>query len=218
MTFELFRLGKMSEGRIKILKDMFKYMEKYKSFMHGHYVLDYPWVIEKLPKNLKGKKILDLGAGFGSLQFYLYEKGADVLSVDMIDYRKQVKPIKFKQIYFGDVRKLIPLKDNTFDYIVSVSSLEHNLPQLYSNSLFNCKSLLKKKGKLILTLPFDEKPKVMTNMLIMGLSEPKNIEKMIGLKLDTDFDNSKEFDEIKKEWDKKNPLGFIPGGIVFRKI
>lgn len=46
-----------------------------------HYLLDLIWIINQLGE-VQGKKILDAGAGIGLLQWYLAERGADVISVD----------------------------------------------------------------------------------------------------------------------------------------
>jgi len=46
-----------------------------------HYLLDLSWIIRHLGP-VSGKSILDAGAGWGVLQWYLCEQGARVLSVD----------------------------------------------------------------------------------------------------------------------------------------
>jgi len=46
-----------------------------------HYLLDLAWIIDNLGA-VNGKHILDAGAGMGVLQWYLAERGAEVLSVD----------------------------------------------------------------------------------------------------------------------------------------
>jgi 2-polyprenyl-3-methyl-5-hydroxy-6-metoxy-1,4-benzoquinol methylase len=46
-----------------------------------HYLLDLTWIIDHLGP-VKGRRILDAGAGTGVLQWHLAELGADVLSVD----------------------------------------------------------------------------------------------------------------------------------------
>jgi SAM-dependent methyltransferase len=46
-----------------------------------HYLLDLAWILDHLGP-VKGKRIMDAGAGTGVLQWYLAEQGADVLSVD----------------------------------------------------------------------------------------------------------------------------------------
>lgn len=46
-----------------------------------HYLLDLTWIISQL-NDLRGKVVLDAGAGMGVLQWYLAEQGAEVISVD----------------------------------------------------------------------------------------------------------------------------------------
>ncbi len=46
-----------------------------------HYLLDLTWITARLG-DVKGKLILDAGAGTGILQWYLAEQGAEVISVD----------------------------------------------------------------------------------------------------------------------------------------
>jgi SAM-dependent methyltransferase len=46
-----------------------------------HYLLDLVWMVENLGE-VQGKHIMDAGAGLGLMQWYLAERGADVLSVD----------------------------------------------------------------------------------------------------------------------------------------
>lgn len=51
-----------------------------------HYVLDLAWVAENLG-DPRGRRILDAGAGTGVLQWWLAERGADVVSADRLDRR-----------------------------------------------------------------------------------------------------------------------------------
>jgi SAM-dependent methyltransferase len=58
-----------------------------------HYLLDLTWIISQLGE-VKGKCILDAGAGRGVIQWYLAGKGAEVLSVDR-DSRARL-PLHFR--------------------------------------------------------------------------------------------------------------------------
>jgi SAM-dependent methyltransferase len=49
-----------------------------------HYLLDLVWILENLG-DPQGKRIMDAGAGLGLMQWYLAERGVDVLSVDRSD-------------------------------------------------------------------------------------------------------------------------------------
>ncbi len=46
-----------------------------------HYLLDLSWIISQLG-DVRGKRIMDAGAGTGLMQWYLAEHGAEVISVD----------------------------------------------------------------------------------------------------------------------------------------
>lgn len=46
-----------------------------------HYLLDLSWIISQLGQ-ISGKRVMDAGAGIGLMQWYLAEKGAEVVSVD----------------------------------------------------------------------------------------------------------------------------------------
>ena len=58
-----------------------------------HYLLDWTWIISQLG-SVKGKKILDAGAGTGLLQWYLALQGAEVLSVDRLS--RASLPLRFR--------------------------------------------------------------------------------------------------------------------------
>ena len=59
-----------------------------------HYLLDLTWIIQNLG-DIRGKRLMDAGAGTGVLQWYLAEKGAEVLSVDRAS-RSQL-PLRFRK-------------------------------------------------------------------------------------------------------------------------
>ena len=58
-----------------------------------HYLLDLTWIINRLGIT-KGKCILDAGAGTGVLQWYLADRGAEVLSVDRMS--RANLPLRFR--------------------------------------------------------------------------------------------------------------------------
>ncbi len=59
-----------------------------------HYLLDLTWIIAHLG-SVKGKRILDAGAGIGVMQWYLAEQGAQVISVDRLD--RADLPLQFRR-------------------------------------------------------------------------------------------------------------------------
>ena len=84
-------------------------------------------IIEKLPKDLKGTRILDAGCGTGVLSRMLDERGAEVVGVDisdkLIDVAKN-RSAAYKNIeYFaGDMKEQ---SFGNFDYIIAMDSLIH---------------------------------------------------------------------------------------------
>jgi SAM-dependent methyltransferase len=74
-----------------------------------HYLLDWAWIISQLGL-VKGKRILDAGAGTGLLQWYLARQGAEVVSVDRLS--RAALPVRFRaRFQVQGVRKedLLPL-------------------------------------------------------------------------------------------------------------
>lgn len=78
---------------IKQLKELAQSM---KLEFGWHYLLDITWIIQQLGK-IKGKKIMDAGAGTGVIQWFLADKGAQVISVDRSS--RAALPIRFRTRY-----------------------------------------------------------------------------------------------------------------------
>jgi len=77
--------------------------------MGWHYLLDWIWIISQLGP-VKGKRILDAGAGTGLLQWYLARQGAEVISIDRLS--RAALPVRFRaRFQVQGVRKedLLPL-------------------------------------------------------------------------------------------------------------
>ena len=88
-------------------------------------------IMEKLPYDLKGMRILDAGCGTGSLARMLDERGAEVVGVDisdkLIDVAKNRSPTNKNIEYFaGDMKEQ---SFGNFDYIIAMDSLIHYSPE-----------------------------------------------------------------------------------------
>jgi len=177
-----------------------------------HYLLDLVWCAKQLNVQI-GDKVLDAGAGWGLIQFWLAEQGIDVISADRkkrknvpqnftnkylfkgyrkgdlipefreflpsrsprkwINYPQKLKskmvtlykilfvpPLSSKtgykkgiiSIYNQDLRFLRDIKDNSLDWIVSISSLEHNNPEDLIICLKELERIAKPGAKLTATL------------------------------------------------------------------
>ncbi len=84
-------------------------------------------IIEKLPKDLRGTRIMDAGCGTGVLSRMLDERGAEVVGVDisekLIEVAKNRSSLNKNIEYFaGDMKEQ---SFGNFDYIIAMDSLIH---------------------------------------------------------------------------------------------
>lgn len=95
--------------------------------------------------------ILDIGCGFGEFAgvFFdrLVEVGVDINADDLI---LAAEKKKYRQLILADAKNL-PFKNNTFNTVLSVSTLEHirNVDRVLSETF----RVLKPKGTLVFTVP-----------------------------------------------------------------
>jgi len=118
----------------------------------------YAYFIDYLDKefNLKDKKILDLGCGFGNHSFLLYEKGAKVFALDIEKEFVEVVNLKKKLTNYNIFTItgngfFLPFKQDSFDGVICTHTIEHiRDPQKFLQEIHR---VLKKGGFLYLTLP-----------------------------------------------------------------
>jgi ubiquinone/menaquinone biosynthesis C-methylase UbiE len=100
-------------------------------------------------RNLKGKKVLDIGAGTGNHAEHLSKKGLDVtcadLSIEMLK-KCEEKGLKTMQIDFENFK----IEKNSYDGVWTYCALLHTPKKNLSIILDNIKPIIKRGGYLFL--------------------------------------------------------------------
>jgi len=94
------------------------------------YMARYPYLERYVPRDLSGKRVLEIGLGFGTLGQFLAERGAEYHGADIA-----TEPVAMmrKRLEWlgrpGDVRLAsaleLPWEDETFDYVYTIGCLHH---------------------------------------------------------------------------------------------
>jgi len=92
-TIEVLSTDLLDQNR-SLVNDLKKVAKSLDLEFGWHYLLDLTWIIQRLG-DVKGKRIMDAGAGIGVLQWYLAEQGATVISVDRLS--RANLPIRFRK-------------------------------------------------------------------------------------------------------------------------
>lgn len=120
--------------------------------------------IIKLLIKEKGK-LLDLGFGRGYLENEIVKNNLDLklFGIDISTFAVESikKEIKGKFIK-GDVIKL-PFRNNLFEIVVSLEIMEHISPSNTFKVLREIYRVLKKNGKLIISIPLNERLEILIN-------------------------------------------------------
>ena len=122
---------------------------------------EYPYVaniVNDHKKYLEKRlNILDVGSGYSFFPFYLLTQHNHMTCLDIEDFSEQYdkSQIKFIRGDIGSKKTLKDrLKDESFDIIYCISVIEH-MGQNRSAAIENMYNLLKKGGKLIITMDCD---------------------------------------------------------------
>lgn len=112
-------------------------------------------------KDCKEKKIVNLGCGYGRFCNELKEQGNEITLVDIHNHNPSLKYV------LADLNKDFPLKSDYFDVVFSIDVIEH-----LENSrhfLRECRRILKKEGKIIITTPNLTHLKARLKFLLRGV-------------------------------------------------
>ena len=118
-----------------LVEDFNTLSRKFQIGMGWHYLLDLSWAAQQLNPT-QGMYVMDAGAGMGVMQWWLAEKGVDVISADRQTRRNL--PMSFRQRYrIQGIREedLTP-KLNLYDFLPSPSPIRwHLYPQKLITSI-----------------------------------------------------------------------------------
>jgi len=130
------------------------------------YKLTAPWhriVIEFLNNmDLYGKKILEIGCGYGSLSIYVAKRGMKVTGIDIsseaIKISKRNALLNRQKVIFKQANgEKLPFKDKVFDVVVCCETLEH-IPN-HKKAIDEIIRVTKDSGKIIITIPNSLNPR-----------------------------------------------------------
>ncbi len=107
-------------------------------------------VLLKMTKDLKGKRVLDMGCGTGRLISMLQKSGAEVVGLDTSEKMLKIARKKFPNVEFvrGDA-KATPFENDSFDAVVAAFLIVHiPNPEFFFEEVYR---VLKPGGVFILT-------------------------------------------------------------------
>lgn len=102
-------------------------LQKFDEIYFNHY----PYLLKHVPvEKFKGKKVLEVGLGYGTLGMKIAQSGADYIGLDiaqgpvnMLNHRLKLLNLPGKAIQ-GSILKS-PVADETMDYVVSIGCYHH---------------------------------------------------------------------------------------------
>jgi ubiquinone/menaquinone biosynthesis C-methylase UbiE len=126
-----------------------------------------PFLAEALPvfKQLKVKRVLDLGCGVGRNSIYLAKEGFDIVGVDVSKSalklaNKWAEEERLSNVTFTlGTMVSIPFDDCHFDAVVSISVIHHGIKKDILTTITEINRILKKKGIFLANIASVEDPR-----------------------------------------------------------
>ena len=114
--------------------------------------------IDGFLNDLPGKKILDLGCGIGKDEYYISNKGYDIIGIDFAENVIKEAKNKFPSCKF-EIKDLTDLNypSNSFDGIIFINTLFHIPEKKLFNTFKNINRILKSNGKMLMIFQEGEK-------------------------------------------------------------
>lgn len=133
---------------------------------HFPRVYEYPWLLNKLKENIRGKKIADFGAGLTPMPIILAEHGAIITTIDNHPKTRSLQGIEndnewgffdYSQVNHSITSYHLTMDehlfpDKTFDIWYSISVIEHMPAEMRREIIKLLKKSLKDHGRLMLTV------------------------------------------------------------------
>lgn len=160
------------------------------SWYTKHYprLYEYPWLLEKLGRNLEGIKIADFGAGVTPLPLQLAQRGASVFTIDKHEIKREITQIEQANewgfcdygVLDGNIQSYNQALDETtfenvsLDVWYSISVVEH-MPAFIRRAIFKIMAnTLKANGRLFLTIDLAKDSNKLWNMAEGKIVEDEN--------------------------------------------
>lgn len=131
-----------------------------------------------LPES-KGRRLLDVGCGEGTVSLELQRRGFDVYGIDFSSVAvKEAKGKGLNAIEHDVDKEGIPFNDNFFDIIWAGDVIEHVFDPMFL--LREMRRVVKKTGKILITTPNDMSLSRRISIFLMGKSPQSDIYRKLG--------------------------------------
>lgn len=187
-------------GEKKTDEEIISFVKNYKSRIESGKKGRYHHLLQLIPE---GVTVLDYGCGWGAFSKMMEEKGNKVTGIDHSKNEVEIcklvwggaKNLEFKNIGIDKI------KSGSFDCLTSIQVIEHTHNP--GNYLSECNRVLKKGGRIILSIPNIINPRFFVPLLRPGLKQ-----RLISLSRKTRQNYQKNHDHI-QAWDPAHFVRFV---------